>query len=362
MNRLRELLGNLQQKESLRAFKPVLGAVESFLFGSPELTTAPPHILSTLDTRRYMLMVVLALIPTTLASVYFYGWRAVVMILVSYLAAGITEMLFAIFRQRKMQLGALAVTGLMFPLVLPPTLPLWMVALGSVFGIVFGKEVFGGTGRNIFNPALVGRIFLTAAFPNFMSAMWQKPLAGGLAGFLRYQADFVTAATPLISHRAGEAVTHSYFQLLFGEVPGSLGETFRLGIIIGGIFLMIIKVADWRIPVSFLGSVVVFSAVGHYFLPGQIAPPLFQLLTGALLFTALFMATDPVTSPFTGAGKWFFGIMLGFLTIIFRAFSGYVEGAAFGLLMANALAPLLDTVVLKVGFSTSKKKGLSGNV
>lgn len=320
-----------------------------------------PHIRIGLDTRRYMFMVILALLPTTLAAVYFYGWRAMVMIAVSYLAAGVTEVLFAVLRKRKMQIEGLLVTGLMFALILPPTLPLWIVAVGAAFGTIFGKEVFGGFGRNIFNPALVGRIFITTAFPNFMSGMWNEPLTGGLAGFLRYKADAITTATPLIAERAGELMSHTYFDLLLGRVPGALGETFRLGLIVGGLFLLLVKISDWRIPTAFLGSVVLLSGVGHVWLPGQIAPPLFQLLTGALLFTALFMATDPITSPFTREGKWIFGILLGLLTVVFRAFSGYVEGAAFGLLMANALAPLLDSIVLRLKYK-SQQKGLSVHV
>ncbi len=361
MNQLREILKNLQEKESLKAIKPVLDATDSFLFGSGKATLTAPHLLDNLDTRRYMLMVVLALMPSTVAAIYFYGWRVVAMILVSYIFAGLTEVLFAIFRNKQIQPEGLLVTGLIFPLILPPTLPLWIVAVGSVFGVFFGKEVFGGTGRNIFNPTIVGRVFITVAFPSLMTTQWQEPLWGGLGGFLSYQADVITSATPLMAYRAGEALAYSYSDLLFGAVAGSMGETFRFGIIMAGIFLMITKVSNWRIPVAFLGSVVIFSSIGHFFMPGQVAPPLFQLLSGGLLFGAFFMATDPVTSPFTGPGKWVFGLMLGLLTVLFRGFSGAVEGVVFSILLMNALTPLIDNVVLKVRYKPLERREVPDN-
>lgn len=348
MNRLNEILDNLQEKESLGAIRPVVGSVNSFLFGSGKVTSSAPHIVDAMDTRRYMTMIFLALLPIALAAIYFYGWRALVMILVSYIFGGLTEVLFAIFRNKKFQAEGLLVTGLMFPLLLPPTLPLWIVAVGAVFGAFFGKEIFGGTGRNIFNPAIVGRVFITISFPSLMTAMWQQPLLGGLGGFLSYQADAITSATPLISFRAGEVIAYSFNDLLFGGAPGSMGETFRIGIILAGLFLMIIKVSNWRIPVTFLGSVALFSSIGHFYLPDQVASPLFQLLTGGLLFGAFFIATDSVTSPFTRPGKWFFGILLGLLTVLFRSFSGSVEGVMYSILLMNALTPLIDTIVLKI--------------
>ncbi len=348
MSRLNKILDNLQEKESLGAIRPLAGAVNSFLFGSGKVTSSAPHIVDSMDTRRYMTMIFLALVPLALAAIYFYGWRALVMILVSYIFGGLTEVLFAVFRNKKFQAESFLVTGLLFPLLLPPTLPLWIVAVGSVFGVFFGKEIFGGTGRNIFHPAIVGRVFITISFPSFMTNIWQQPLLGGLGGFLSYQADVITSATPLISFRAGEAIDYSYYDLLFGGASGSMGETFRIGIILAGIFLIILKISNWRIPAAYLGSVVLLSGIGHYYLPDQVAPPLFQLLTGGLLFAAFFIATDSVTSPFTRPGKWVFGVLLGLLTVLFRSFSGSVEGVMYSILLMNALTPLIDTVALKV--------------
>ena len=362
MLRLREILNNLQEKESLKVMRPVLRAADSYLYGSDEVTLGAPHIVDNLDSRRYMLMVVLALMPSTIAAIYFYGWRALAMILVSLLFGGLTEVLFAIFRKKEIQAEGLLVTSLMFPLILPPTLPLWIVAVGSTFGVFFGKEVFGGTGRNIFNAAIVGRVFITVAFPSLMTTVWQEPLLGGLGGFLSYQADVITSATPLIAYRMGELMTYSYTELLFGVAPGSMGETFRFGIIMAGIFLMVTKVSNWRIPVAYLGSVAIFSSIGHLVMPELVAPPLFQLLSGGLLFGAFFMATDPVTSPFTGPGKWLFGLMLGLLTVLFRGFSGAVEGVVFSILLMNAMTPLIDTVVLKVRYKPLERRGVPDNV
>lgn len=322
--------------------------VNSFLFGPDETTTSAPHLVDGLNTRRYMMMLLLALMPSTLAAIYFYGWRALAMILVSYICGGLTEVLFAIIRKKRLQLEGLLVTGLIFPLILPPTLPLWIVAVGSVFGVFFGKEVFGGTGRNIFHPAMVGRIFIMIAFPALMTTIWQQPLLGGLGGFLSYQADTITSATPLISYQSGELIAYSYADFLFGRVPGSMGETFRFGIILAGLFLVLTRMINWRIPAAYLGSVALFSGIGHFIMPGQVAPPLFQLLTGGLFFGAFFIATDPVTSPFTSPGKWLFGILLGLLTVLIRSFSINIEGITFSIILMNALTPLIDNLVLKV--------------
>lgn len=217
-------------------------------------------------------------------------------------------------------------------------MPLWVVAVGIVFGTFFGKEVFGGTGRNIFNPALVGRIFITIAFPEIMTTSWKIPLM-----------DAITSATPLTLYKTGHVIA-PYRDLLMGNAAGSLGETFRLGIIIGGIFLMWTKISNWRIPVSYLGSVLVFSIIGNMLVPLKIAPFLFQILSGGLLFGAMFMATDPVTSPFTREGKYVFGILCGFFTILIRSFSGYVEGVMFSILFMNAFSPLIDQIVLKIKY------------
>jgi Na+-transporting NADH:ubiquinone oxidoreductase subunit B/electron transport complex protein RnfD len=310
-----------------------------------------------------MFMVILALLPSTLASIYFYGWRALSIILVSYAVGGLTEVVFAIIRKHDIHEGFL-VTGLIFPLVLPPTIPLWMVGVGSFFGVFFGKEVFGGTGRNVFNPAIAGRVFLSIAFPVIMSTKWAKPLTEGLGGFSSYSVpvDALTSATPLAVLKTGGvealAENYSYIELLFGTTGGSMGETFRLGIILGGIFLILAKIVNWRIPVAYIGSVVVFATIGSAFLPAAIAPPLSQLLTGGLLFGAFFMATDPVSSSMTNTGKIWFGILIGVMTVLIRVVNpAFPEGIMLAILFANIFAPTIDYFVVQRNINRRLARG-----
>ena len=184
-------------------FKPVFDAVDAALFGTDKTTTAAPHIVDHLDIKRYMSFVILALVPSVVASVIFFGLRVLFMIAVSYAVGGTIEVIFAIVRKKEIHEGFF-VTGLIFPLVLPPTTPLWVVAVGIAFGIFFGKEVFGGTGRNIFNPALVGRLFITIAFPAIMTAFWRVPFT-----------DAITTATPLTTYKSEHTLT-PYMDLILG--------------------------------------------------------------------------------------------------------------------------------------------------
>lgn len=346
---LENLNGFISANKTLRHFKPVMLAADEFFFGTDKTTTLP-HIVDYFDIKRLMSFVVIALIPATLASVYFWGLRVLAVIAVSYACGGLAEVAFAITRKKEIHEGFL-VTGLIFPLILPPSIPLWMVAVGVVFGVVFGKEAFGGTGRNIFNPAIVGRIFLSISFPKMMTVHWQMPFSGGLGGFVHYQnaIDAVTSATPLALLK-NQGIMSSCKDLLFGSTAGCIGETFRIGLIIGGLFLILTKVVDWRIPLSYLATVILFPLLANHFFHTQFAPPLFQLLSGGLLLGAFFMATDPVTSPFTKQGRWIAGILLGLLTVLIRGLSGYAEGVMFSILLVNALSPLIDTLVLKVRY------------
>lgn len=341
MKQVRQLINILYKIKLLNKFKPVLNALDAALFGTDRTTINAPHIVDNLDIKRYMSCVIIALLPATFASIYFYGWKAIQIIMVSYIAGGLVEVIFAIIRKKEIEEGFL-VTGLIFPLVLPPTTPLWVVAVGCIFGVFFGKEVFGGTGRNIFNPALVGRLFITIAFPSIMTTSWLMPFT-----------DAVTSATPLTVYKSMHTVT-PYINLLLGNCAGSMGETFRLGIIIGGVFLMFTKVSNWRIPVSYIGSVLLFAFLGNSFFPAKVAPPVLQVLTGGLLFGAMFMATDPVTSPFTYPGKYIFGISCGILTVLIRSFSGYVEGVMFSIVIMNAFTPIIDHIILMIKYRPAK--------
>lgn len=346
---------NLSQKNKFfNKFKPVILATDEFFFGTDKVTGVP-HILDYMDMKRFMSFVVIALMPAVIGAIYFWGLRVIAVILVSYIFGGMAEVAFAVARKKEIHEGFL-VTGLIFPLILPPTVPLWVVAVGVVFGVIFGKEVFGGTGRNIFNPAIVGRIFLSIAFPKIMTVYWQEPFTSGFGGFLRYQGiDAVTKATPLTLFKSHAIVT-SYTSLLFGQNAGCIGETFRIALILGGLFLIFTKIADWRIPFGCLVSAYLASVLFNHLFHTKFAPPLFQLLSGGLLLGGLFMATDPVTSPFTKQGKWVAGILLGLLTVLIRGLSGYVEGVMFSILLVNAFTPLIDTLVLKARYRKNKIK------
>lgn len=359
MKFIRNILENLnklsQKNKFLNILKPVISATDEFFFGTDKVTTLP-HILDNMDMKRFMSLVVIALMPAVIASVYLWGLRVIAVILVSYIFGGIVEVIFAIARKKEIHEGFL-VTGLIFPLILPPTVPLWVVAVGVVFGVIFGKEVFGGTGRNVFNPAIVGRIFLSIAFPKIMTVYWQTPFRSGLGGFLRYQnsIDAITTATPLGAFKTGGIVT-PYLELLFGTSAGCIGETFRVALIIGGLFLIYTKVVDWRLPLAYLGTAFASPFVLNHLFHTEFAPPLFQILSGGLLLGAFFMATDPVTTPFTKAGRWIAGILLGVLTVFIRGLSGYVEGVMFSILLVNVFTPLIDTLVLKVRYRKTKTK------
>ena len=350
---IERLRKHFEEDGKLRAAKPLFGAAENFFFAPSTRTIRSPHVRDPLDVKRFMSMVIIALIPCVLASVYFFGLRVLAMIVVSYAAGGAVEVLFAIVRKEEINEGFL-VTGLLFPLILPPALPLWIVAAGVAFGVLVGKELFGGTGRNLFNPALVGRCFLALAYPKDMSASWVKPVAEFPGRLMQYisssTVDAMTSATPLGMARQSQSTDMSELSelpdLLFGNVSGSIGETSALLIIIGGVFLLLTRVSNWRTVVGILGSFTLFST-GLYWSGSMSTTPLWGLLAGGLLFGAFFMATDPVTSPTTNAGKWVYGIIIGLTTGLIRNFTGYVEGVTFAIRLGNITAPILDEVVVR---------------
>ena len=350
----------------LRLFNPVFGALEHFFFAPSTRTVGAPHVRDPLDLKRLMSMVIIAVVPSVLAAFYFFGLRFMAMIIVSY-AAGLTvEAIFAMIRKEGINEGFF-VTGILWPLILPPNLPLWMVALGVAFGVFIGKELFGGTGRNIFNPALVGRCFLSLAYPKTMAASWVKPsdeLIGGFLTWVTPSLDAVSGATPLsLAKRTVDPEMESIAHMLLGRVSGSAGETSAILIILGGVFLLFTRVASWRTVVSILGSFVILTGalvVGgavKYPIPGVFGPVIWHLFAGGLLFGAFYMATDPVTGPTTNTGKWFYGIIIGSTTVLIRNFTGYVEGVTFAILLGNIVAPILDEIVIGIRLRRLKNEG-----
>jgi Na(+)-translocating NADH:ubiquinone oxidoreductase B subunit len=255
------------------------------------------------------------------------------------------ESIFCIVRKEEFNEGFF-VTGMIYPLVLPPNLPLWMVAVGVVFGVVVGKELFGGTGRNIFNPALVGRCFLALSYAKLMVGSYLAPASGGWGGFVKYTTDAVTGATPLSAAKDGQFVEP--IRLLWGNVSGSAGETSAIAILAGGAFLLFTRVASWRTVVAILGSFSGLGAILHLVQPAVFGPIGWHMLAGGLLFGSFFMATDPVTSPSTNGGKWACGIIIGTTVLLIRNLTGYVEGMMFAILLGNIFAPILDEVFVRL--------------
>ncbi len=334
----------------LSPFKPALEIPENILFGPAARTAAAPHVRDPLDTKRYMATVIVALLPCLFAAVYFFGLRVLAMVLVSYAVGGTIEVIFAIVRKEEVNEGFL-VTGLIFPLVLPPGLPFWAVAVGIAFGVIVGKELFGGTGRNPFNPALVGRCFLALSYAKLMVAGYLVPATAGWGNLGRYlspaSADAVSSATPLGALKVGGTFEPT-LNLLWGNISGSAGETSAIAILVGGGLLLLTRVGNWRTVVGVLGSFAGLGAILQYLAPGSFGPVGWHMLAGGLLFGAFFMATDPVTSPVTNGGKWMYGIIIGTMTLLIRNLTGYVEGVMFAILLGNIVAPVLDEMVIRL--------------
>ncbi|HSK10930.1 MAG TPA: RnfABCDGE type electron transport complex subunit D [Vicinamibacterales bacterium] len=299
-----------------------------------------PHLHGWWTTPRLMWAVVLALLPCLAAGLAFFGLQAAAVPAAAIAGAAAAEA--AINRWRKLPFtlgdGSAVLTGLLLGLILPPAFPLWMACLGGIVSIGLGKAVFGGLGMNVFNPALVGRAFLQAAFPVSMTTWAANRLA----------VDTVSSATPLALVKFREPglrameVAPPLEHLLLGITPGSLGETSALAILAGGFVLLALKVANWRAPAAMaVGAVALGGALWAHD-PGQYPHPLFHLLSGGFLFGAMFMATDLVTSPITARGLWIFGVGAGFLTVLIRLFGGLPEGVMYSILMMNAAVPLIN--------------------
>lgn len=291
-------------------------------------TDCYPHIKDKITKNRIMLYVIIALLPATGAAIYFFKTRALFIILLSVITALITD--FILQKVTKNNIGfnlSAVVTGLLLALVLPSTVPLWIPVVGVIFAIAIAKYAFG-PGNAIFNPALVGRVFLVNAFPA-LTATWIWP-------------DGITGATPLTIAKLEGLMTLKlklgstlYQKLFIGNIAGSLGETSALALLIGGIFLIALKVIDWRVPLTYIGSVFILSFIFKQ-------DPLFSILAGGLLLGAFFMATDYATTPLTRKGKLFFALGCGILTVVIRLWSSYPEGVAYSILLMNAFSPLIE--------------------
>jgi len=302
-----------------------------------------PHWRDKDTVPRIMVRVLIALSPAVLASIYYFRWRAVLLYLVAAAACLATEAAFFWARKKPISSlfdGSAVITAVLLAMCLPANLPLEMAAIGGVVAIGIGKQVFGGLGHNIFNPALVGRAFLAAAFPAAMTT-WIPPTTLAV--------DTATFATPLADLRFHDALVHgtlaSLKNLFLGNVGGTLGGTSALALLIGGAYLLVRRTIDWRIPAGVVASLSLFTGAFWLAAPDRHASPLFHVLSGGLLLGALFMATDYVTSPLTSSAKWVYALGIGLVSGLIRLFGGYPEGVMYAILFMNMFVPLIETLL-----------------
>jgi len=384
---LKSNLHNLKEKYKGTKMAPAFNALHTFLYLPNEITHNGTHIKAADDLKRTMNTVIMAMVPCLIFGMFNAGyqhhlalgtiesaqgflgasfwtwsnlvigmWKVLPLVVVSYGVGLAIEFLFAVIKGHEVEEGYL-VTGMLVPLIVPIDLPLWMLAVAVAFGVVIGKEVFGGTGMNILNPALTIRAFLFFAYPTWMSGdkVWVHG-AVERAG----TADAISGETILGSYAQSQEVVYSYADMFFGIIPGSIGETSKLLIILGALFLIFTKIGSWRIIVSTLiGALamgLIFNGVvdagwisssSKFF--GLMSVPFWQhLIIGSILFGAVFMATDPVTAAQTNKGKWIYGVMIGFISIMIRVFNpAYPEGVFLAILLMNVFAPTIDHYVVQ---------------
>ena len=384
---LKSNLHSLKEKYKGTKMAPAFNAIHTFLYLPNETTQGGTHVKAADDLKRTMNTVIIAMVPclifgmfnagyqhhlalgTIEASQGFLGntfwtwdnlviglWKVLPLLVVSYGVGLLIEFIFAVIKGHEVEEGYL-VTGMLVPLIVPVDLPLWMLAVAVAFGVVIGKEVFGGTGMNILNPALTIRAFLFFAYPTWMSGdkVWVHG-AVERAG----TADAISGETILGSYAQSQDVVYNYADMFFGLIPGSIGETSKLLIVFGALFLIFAKVGSWRIILSTLigalamglifNGVVdagIISSSSKFY--GLMSVPFWQhLIIGSILFGAVYMATDPVTAAQTNKGKWIYGFLIGFISIMIRVFNpAYPEGVFLAILLMNVFAPTIDHYVVQ---------------
>jgi len=355
-------------------------AFETFLFVPDKTTFRGSHIRDVIDLKRTMSIVIIAMIPALLFGIWNTGYqhflslgqqadflqiigygllKVIPIVAVSYIAGLGVEFIFAQYRHEEVNEGFL-VSGMLIPLVMPVDVPLWMVAVATIFAVIIGKEAFGGTGMNVFNPALLARAFIFFAYPAKISGdtIWTGGLTKG-QGVI----DGFSGATPL-SKAASGAIDQipSLHNLFFGFIPGSIGETSKLAIIIGAAILIITGIGSWRIMLAGLLGGVSMTLIFNAFSANvyMTLSPITQIMMGSFLFGLVFMATDPVTAAQTNRGKWIYGFLVGFLAIMIRVFNpAYPEGVMLSILLMNAFAPLIDYYVVEANIKKRLKRAAS---
>ena len=385
MNGLRKLVDKVkptfEKGGKLGFLHSTFDAFETFLFVPNTVTTKGAHIRDCVDLKRVMIMVVISLVPAMLFGIWNTGYqhslaygldwgfwpivgyglvKVIPLYLVSYIVGLAIEFTSAQLRGHEVNEGYL-VSGMLIPLIVPVDVPLWMLAIAVAFAVIFGKECFGGTGMNIWNPALLTRAFLFFSYPSKMSGdtVWVGGLGAGENAWCGGPvADAFSGATPLANPTMAGLADHGYslLNMFLGTVPGSVGETSVIAILLGAIILLGTGVASWKIMLS---AVIGGLAVGYlgYACGATDLPGYYQLVMGGFLFGTVFMATDPVTSAQTECGKWIYGFLVGALAVTVRIWNpGYAEGMMLAILLMNTFAPLIDHCVISCSISRRAKK------
>ena len=381
-NYIDKIKPNFEEGGKFQAFRSVFDGFETFLFVPNTTSKTGTHIHDAIDSKRIMSIVVIALIPALLFGMYNvgyqhyafaglegsfiqkfgYGFLAVLpKIIVSYVVGLGIEFVVAQWKKEEIQEGFL-VSGILIPMIVPVDCPLWMLAVATAFSVIFAKEVFGGTGMNIFNPALITRAFLFFAYPTKMSGdtVW---VAGNSIFGLGKDIDALTAATPLGQAATETPISASLSDMIFGFIPGSIGETSVIAIAIGAVILLWTGVASWKTMISvFVGGALmtwIFNVAGPDTAMANM-PWYMHLCAGGFCFGAVFMATDPVTSSRTENGKFIYGLLIGMMAIIIRVLNpGYPEGMMLAILLMNIFAPLIDYVIVENNISRRAKRAMS---
>ena len=389
MKFLRRFLDSLEphfiNEGKLKNYYAIYEMIDTFLYTPADNTISGPHVRDAIDLKRSMVIVVIALLPAFFFGTYNVGLQEALhgsgvtsqninlYFLIHFLAGlktvlpiyavvftvgGIWEVIFAVTRGHEINEGFL-VTGFLIPLVLPPAIPLWMVGVATTFGVVIGKEIFGGTGFNIFNPALVARAFLFFAYPGSMSGdkVWTVDAMSGATPLLEVSSQEGMSATALLSGH------FTWVQMFYGFIPGSIGETSTIAILIGAVILLITGIGSWRVMLATavgmtLTAILLDSfgtAIGSTN-PMLYIPPIYHFVMGGFAFGMVFMATDPVSCAQTNRGRWLYGLLIGFMCVIIRAINpAYPEGMMLAILFANAFSPLFDYFVIQVNIKKRKR-------
>ena len=371
---------NFEKGGRFEKLHPAFEAFETLLFVPGHTTSSGVHVRDAIDLKRTMFMVIIALIPTMLFGMWNVGyqhylaygmevslldnfmfgfWKVLPIIIVSYSVGLGAEFIVGVIRNHPISEGYL-VTGLLIPLTLPVTIPLWMVALAAIFCTVLGKEVFGGTGMNFMNPALLARVFLFFAFPAFMSGdIWTdlSPEAGHAL------VDAYSGATNLVTFDANFTKLPSISDMFWGFEQGSIGETSAFACLLGALFLIVTGIGSWQIVVSCVLGVLLMGSLLNGLAPADIpthamhTPAYSHLLMGGFAFGAVYMATDPVSAAQTEKGKWIYGLLIGAFTVVLRVFNpAYPEGVMLSILLMNVFAPLIDHIVVEQHIKNRKRR------